>query len=489
MNTLFRVCLEKVCGWAGGVAVGLGVMVSGVPTFAVGTGDVVIQWNGLASGVLVENEALQNPGMASRSMAMMNVAIYDSFAMTKADFGASTFYGHDGSLSGLAATADTDAAAAQAAYTVLSSIYGEQQATLDAFLGTSLESIADGVAKTDGIALGTAIGEAVVAWRAGDGYDSSVQYVPTYEVGHWTPDPVNPGQEAWGPLWGEVQPFALPSVDAYLPVGPAELTSQAYADAFNEVKALGSVGSTVRTAEQTEAGLFWAYDRVGLGTPMVLFNEVLRTIGTQEGNTAKQNAEMFAKATVAMADAGIVAWNSKFEYDFWRPVTGIRDAELDGNAMTEDDDTWTPLGAPDGIDEVGFTPPFPTYLSGHATFGGALFGSLMEFYGTDDIAFTLSSEELAILMGDPALQALYGLNLTDSERAFASLSEAMAENGRSRVYLGIHWNFDDTVGQETGQAIAMSMYHNSFVAAVPEPASVALLTAGLMMLTRRRPKV
>lgn len=459
-------------------------------------GDIVLDWNQISTEVFTANETYQTPGHASRAMAMMNLAIYDSFTYTSPRFSKRSFFRYDGDIR-KSSKASGEVAAAQAAYTVLSSLYSDQQSLLDSHLANSLSNYADNRSKEHGIALGTQIGNAIVAARARDGFDSNVQYQPTYEVGRWQPDPVNPGQEAWGPAWGQVTPFALKSVDRYLPPPTPDLTSQAFADSYNEVKALGAVDSSVRTAEQTEVGLFWAYDRVGLGTPLSLYNDTLRTVAEQQGNTTAENAKLFAKASVAMADAAIVAWNAKFDYDYWRPVTGIRDGDLDGNPLTEADPNWTPLGAPDGVDEIGFTPPFPTYISGHATFGGALFESLIEFYGTDNIEFSLSSEELSILMADPELQELYGLSLEDAERTFSSFSEAMAENGRSRVYLGIHWDFDDILGQEVGQDVAQAVFDGRFespnrrrrgrrghglapgVQPAPEPASVVLLAMGL----------
>lgn len=432
--------------------------------------DVVLDWNELSAEILVNNQSYQNPGYASRSLAMMNLAIYDSFAVTSTLFRPDTFLDYDLQVTRYR-RASGEVAAAQAAYTVLSSLYPDQQSLLDDALSASLNSHAESHDKSNGIALGTELGNAIVASRANDGYDTVGQYMPTYEVGRWQPDPVNPGQEAWGPAWGEVDTFALQSVDQHLPGPMPDLTSIEYADSYNEVKQLGSVDSTTRTPEQTEIGLFWAYDRAGMGTPHSMYNQVLRNIARQQGNTTTENAELFAKATVAMADAGIVAWNSKFEHDFWRPVTGIRDGDLDGNPLTEAEADWTPLGAPDGEDEVGFTPPFPTYISGHATFGGALFGSLQEFYGTDDIEFTLTSKELEVLLDNPELQQLYGLDLEDAQRSFTSLGEAMAENGRSRVYLGIHWDFDDLVGREVGQDIAEAIFANSFAAADHAPST------------------
>lgn len=429
--------------------------------------DVVLDWNRVATDVLRDNTSLQNPGMASRSMAMMNLAIYDAFAMTSPT--GTMFYNYGMGHASPGYSASTDATAAQAAYTVMSSIYGDQQATLDNALSASLALIPDSQAKADGLALGQMIGQSIVDRRANDGYDSSSQYMPTNAPGHWQPDPVNPGQEAWGPAWGEVQTFAIHSGTQFMAPPMPDLTSQEYADAFNEVKDLGVLNGGTRTAEQTEIGYFWAYDRLGMGTPMRMFNDALQVVASQEGNTPEENASLFAKATVAMADAGVAAWNSKFQYDFWRPVTGIRDADLDGNPDTVADPNWTPLGAPDDDGGVGFTPPFPTYLSGHATFGGALFGVLAEHYGTDDIAFSLESEEVPGVL-----------------REFDSFSEAMAENGRSRVYLGIHWNFDDTEGQALGRDIAEYIFASPFIA-VPEPtASAGVLMAVLARITRRR---
>lgn len=449
--------------------------------------DEVLDWNQFASEMIISNVTVQNPGMATRALAMMNLAIYDSIATTG---GTQSFYTYDPSVTHLAGSASGQAAAIQAAYTVLSAAYSDQQSSLDSYLATSLAALGSSAQVTDGVALGTQIGQAIINERANDGFDAMTQYTPTNAVGHWQPDPVNPGQEAWGPGWGSVQTFALHSPGSFSPGASPAINTQAYADAYNEVMMLGGVDSTARTAEQTEIGLFWAYDRLGMGTPMVLYNDIMRTVAVQQGNTLEQNAQMFALATVAMADAGVVAWDSKFEYDLWRPVTGIRQGDDDGNDNTVGDEDWTPLGAPDGQDLVGFTPPFPTYLSGHATFGGALFATLIEFYGTDDITFTVSSEELQYLIDNPDLMAAYGLDLEDTERTFNSFSEAMAENGRSRVYLGIHWNYDDTVGQQTGTLVAQSIVNGQFVA-VPEPGSlVALLLLGLpaagRSLSRRR---
>lgn len=434
------------------------------------TGDAVLDWNNLFNELTSNSEDYQNPGYASRAMAMLNVAIYDSVAIASGD-SEITFYDYDSSLTNSSGDVSSQAAASSAAYSVLSSLYPDQQETIDSFYSDVLATYSQDSETEAGLILGAEVGSTVIANRADDGSDAIVEYTYTDEVGSFQSDPLNPDVPVWGPGWGDVETFAISDADAFTPESPPDSTSEEYAASYNEVKELGAVDSTTRTADQTEAGIFWAFDREGLGTPLALFNDILETVAVQEGNTFEENAALFAQASVAMADAGVVAWTTKFGEEFWRPVTAIQEGDADGNTLTEGDADWTALGAPDGGDDiVGFTPQFPTYISGHATFGGALFGTLQEFYGTDDISFTVASEELEILLDDPDLQEAYGLDLDDAERTFDSFSEAMAENGRSRVYLGIHFDFDDLVGQEVGQSIAASVA-SEFAVATPDDSS------------------
>ncbi|QDS94698.1 PAP2 superfamily protein [Roseimaritima multifibrata] len=429
--------------------------------------DVVLEWNDLFGEILVDDTQNQNPGYASRSQAILNLAIYDAVAIATSGNDAETFYDYDLNLS-QTDKISAEVAASQAAYTVLSSLYPDQQGTLDAFLETSLSSLSNDGNFADSLEVGTEIGNEILAIRASDGSDVIAEYTYTDEAGYFQPDPLNPDVAAWGPTWGDVDTFAISSSDDFRPETTPALTSEEYAASYNEVLELGSADSETRTADQTEAGIFWAYDREGLGTPIALFNDVLQTIAVQEGNTIEENAALFAQASVAMADAGITAWDTKFTEEFWRPVTAIQAGDTDGNDLTEGDADWVALGAPNGEDTTGFTPQFPTYISGHATFGAALFGTLQEFYGTDDISFDVTSAELEMLLENPELQEAYGLDLDDATRTFDSFSEAMAENGVSRVYLGIHFDFDDLVGQEVGQAIATSVASEFVVASDDE---------------------
>ena len=426
--------------------------------------DVVLGWNNLFGELLVADSTNQNPGYASRSMAMMNLAIYDAVTLASGETD-NTFYDYGEGIFGSNTRINAEVAASYAAHTVLESLYPDQQESIDAFLQNVIGGAQQNRRSSASVAMGTEIGNTILAARENDGSTDAVDYTYDNEVGYFQPDPLNPDVPVWGPAWGNVDTFSISSTDDFVPESTPALDSEQYADSYNEVLELGSVDSTTRTADQTEAGIFWAYDREGLGTPLSLFNDILESVAIQEGNSLEENAALFAQASVSMADAGIVAWQTKFSEDFWRPVTAIHQGDIDGNSQTEGDTDWTALGAPDGGgDIIGFTPQFPTYISGHATFGGALFGALQEFYGTDDIAFEVESRELEILLEDSELQEAYGLELDDAARSFDSFSEAMAENGRSRVYLGIHFDFDDLVGQEVGQAVATDVSSEFVVA-------------------------
>ncbi|WP_149496479.1 dockerin type I domain-containing protein [Roseiconus lacunae] len=426
--------------------------------------DAVIAWNDWFGEILSDSDAgYQTPGDASRTMAMLNLAIYDAVALASDGADADTFYDYEFELGGIE-TLSAGTTASFAAHTVLSDLYPEMQSRLDGLLSKATEhrsgEIVD-ISETIGVEIGNHILQA----RANDGTDVIGDYTYGDAPGDFQPDPLNPDVPAWGPTWGQSQTFVISSSDDYRPDSPPELSSDVYAEHYNEVLELGSADSSVRTADQTEAGIFWAYDRAGMGTPMALYNDILQTVAIEQGNSLQENAALFAQASVAMADAGITAWDTKFSEEFWRPVTAIHDGDSDGNSLTDGDPEWIALGAPDGgVDKIGFTPQFPTYISGHATFGGALFGTLQEFYGTDEIAFDVISEELTILLDNPELQEAYGIDLDDATRSFSSFSEAMEENGRSRVYLGIHFAFDDLVGQAVGQSIAASVASEFVVA-------------------------
>ena len=390
-------------------------------------GDAVIAWDREMLAAIRADQA--NVGLASRTMAMVSGAVYDAVnditrmhAVYHIDVAAPK-------------SASTSAAASEAAYRVLLDLDPAQQARLDVALAETLAAVPAGAARRAGIAVGDEVAAGMMAWRADDGSAASVPYVPGTAPGQWRPTP--PGyQVAWGPEWGQVTPFAIPSAAMFQAPPPPALNSAAYAAAYNEVKSLGARDSTTRTPEETLIGHFWAYDRASMGPPPILYDQIAQDVALQQHNSLEQDARMFALANIAMADAGIAAWDAKYAYNLWRPITAIRLGGTDGNPSTVGDPTWTPLGAPgDGV-VPDFTPPFPAYVSGHATFGGALFTTLADFYGTDRVRFTIGSDETP---------GVY--------RTFTSFSAAAEENGQSRIYLGIHYAFDKTAGIAVGDAI------------------------------------
>ena len=245
------------------------------------------------------------------------------------------------------------------------------------------------------------------------------------------------------------------------------MTSAAYTAAYNEVKNLGGATGTQRTEEQTFIGIFWAYDGTpSLCAPPRLYNQITVQIADQGRLSAIQFARLLALVNVAMADAGMTIWESKYHYDFWRPVLGIRESDPgtgptglgDGNPDTVGDPNFSPLGAPaSNLTGPNFTPPFPAYPSGHAGFGGALFQVMRRFYGTDNIAFTFVSDEFNGQTRDNN-----GNIRPFRPRSFSNLSQAEEENGQSRIYLGIHWSFDKTEGIAQGRRVGDYVFDHAF---------------------------
>ena len=250
------------------------------------------------------------------------------------------------------------------------------------------------------------------------------------------------------------------------------MTSAEYTAAYNEVKSVGGDGivtPTTRTPEQTFIGTFWAYDGTpSLCAPPRLYNQITVQLADQKHLNIVDLARLLALMNTAMADAGMSVWESKYYWDFWRPITGIRESDPgtgptgagDGNPDTIGDTTFSPLGAPaSNLTGPNFTPPFPAYPSGHAGFGGAIFQTLRRFFGTDNIAFTFVSDEFNGVTKDNQ-----GNVRPYMPRTFTSLSQAEEENGQSRIYLGIHWSFDKTQGIAQGQQVGDYVFDHAFVA-------------------------
>ena len=260
-----------------------------------------------------------------------------------------------------------------------------------------------------------------------------------------------------------MKPFVLASASQFRIRPVPALTSAAYAAAFNEVKRArrrrhrDARPSAPRTRPQ--AGIYWAYDGTpSLCAPPRLYNQIATKLTEDETDVVKL-ARLFALVNVAMADAGIAIWESKYFYKIWRPVTGIREADPGtgptGHGRRQPGDrsampTFSPLGAPaSNLTGPNFTPPFPAYPSGHAGFGGALFQMLRRILGTDNVAVHLRLGRVQ-RRDRRTTTATCGRS---SRARFTSLSQAEEENGQSRIYLGIHWSFDKTEGITQGRQV------------------------------------
>ena len=403
--------------------------------------DMVLRWTHVLQSTLRVDTTAPGPTWGSRNYAMVHVAIYEAVNSIQMDY--LPFYEYLPAAPG----ASLEAATAQAAHDVLTALYPAQATVLSIQLANSLGSLnaLPAVRRDAGIAVGKAAAALVLAHRANDGATNGVTYTPGNLPGDWRPDPLHPTQVALGANWGSVVPFTLASPAQFRVPPPPALTSPEYAAAFDEVRRMGSRNRSERTPDQTEAGIFWGYDRGGLGPPAILFAQITESVSRDRGYSLVDNARLFALVSVAMADAGIACCESKYFYNHWRPIAGIREADTDGNSATAAETDWEPLGAPNGGPPRDFTPPFPAYPSGHATFGAAIFRILELVSATDQIALTVRSDEL------PGV-----------ERHFTSFSQAAAENARSRIYLGVHWSYDDVQGRALGRNVADHLFAARF---------------------------
>ena len=403
------------------------------------------------------------PPRASRAMAITHIAMFE--AVNAATHRYRSYTG----LPAIQERVSLNYAIAQSAHDALVSLYPSQRPRLDALLSADAANIGGSAgALQAGEALGAAAARSILALRAGDGAqvpDPRVggAFTPIGGVGHWSPDPVSNLTLYLGAYWGQVKPFTLAAGNQFRAPAPPGLTDPAYTAGFQQVKSLGGdprQGTpTARSDAQTVEGIFWSYDGTpALCAPPRLYNQVARAIVLEHGlNGLPEAARMLAVINTAMADAAIAAWDSKWHYQFWRPVTAIRSANQGGNTAMKPDGSWYPLGAQaTNTRGPNFTPPFPAYVSGHATIGGALF-EVMRHYYPDATPFTFVSDEWNGLNKDASGATRPYIPLT-----FQNFTEAERQNAESRIYLGVHWQFDADQGIVMGHSVADWVWDHAF---------------------------
>lgn len=413
------------------------------------------------------------PARSARALAIHHLALFEALNAVLRSYP---------SYTGMAPAPDdsaADAALARAARDSLQALYPGQARSVEQNYARDMARIAPGRARDNGVETGRRAAAAVLAMHpphsGPEDLVVGLSFFPSNAPGKWRPDPVSRDPRALGAAWRAVRPFVLPALEPFRPAPPPDLASAAYAAAFEEVRQLGGDGlrtPTRRSAAQTVSGIWWSYE----GTPLIgaaprLYNQIALRIGARRNLSGMQMARMLALVNVAMADTCLVVWKTKYEEQFWRPLAGIREAspgtspsgQGDGNPATRADPQWTPLGAQaSNTGGPDFTPPFPSYPSGHASFGSALFQTLRRFYGTDAIAFSFVSDEFNGVTRDSAGRVRPRL-----VRAFASLSQAEYDNGRSRIYLGVHWDVDRSAGSEVGRRVADHVFEHGLLRAAP----------------------
>jgi hypothetical protein len=399
--------LQRSASIAG--VVGLALAVAPVATAQ----DVVLDFNQALLDAIADTST--PPPAATRAMAIVHVAVHD--AVVGIDRRHEAFL-----VETNPPLASIEAAAAQAAFETLVALFPSREVEFRTVLDAALAALPAGPARDAGVAHGSAVAASVLADRATDGFDATSPYEPTAIPGRWRPTPPDFTPPLL-PQWASLRPFAMTSPDQFRPVPPLDITTPEYARSLAEVQEIGKVDSATRTADQTEIAIIWE-GGAGTVTPPGHWNAIARTIAAQEGNGLIDNARLLGRLNVTLADAAICSWECKYGTDYWRPVTAIREADTDGNPLTVQDPTWLPLLP---------TPPFPTYTSGHSTFSGSGSTAIARFFGRDDFNFTFEAEGLS--------------------RDFTSLSEAADEAGISRIYGGIHYDFDNIEGLSSGRAL------------------------------------
>ena len=391
---------------------------------AVAKADPVLDWNAIAVNTAVANG--QNPFAQARDAAIVQLAVFEAVNAVTGNY--RSYVGNIDAPRG----ASADAAAIQAAYRVLVTFFANSKSTLDAALASSLASIPDGKAKTDGIATGEVAAATLIALRANDG-SSPAQFK--------TPGPAVPGEwqaTASCPIvngvasgiafqWQNVTPFGIRSAKDFLLGPPPALRSNEYAKTYNEVMTVGSIDSTERPPDRSEVATYYAAT-----SPTQAFNQAARQIAQEQRRTLSENARAFALINIAISDSLVATFFNKYHYNFWRPETAIHAGDTDGNRKTEGDPSFVPFIV---------TPCFPSYPSNHGAASNAAAAVMRRLYGEAGHSMTLSNPVVPTIV----LQ-------------YSSFKQITSDISDARVYGGIHFRTDQDAGAVLGLAIGKEVY-------------------------------
>jgi hypothetical protein len=422
-------------------------------------GDFLTDWNDQELTQI--RTTAMDPLFASRDLAILQTTLFDAInGVSRQDNG---FYVNQDAPAGTS----LGASMAAAGYQVMTTLYGSNSA-FTALYDAQIASLADSPASvSQGIAWGTSVANIITTYRAGDfSATSNPGYSASGAQGEWAPTPPAFGAQPLRPGWGDVIPFALNTGSQFRPNGPPSLDASVYAADFNQVKSLGQDISVTRTADNTDIAVFWN-DPQGTTTTAGHWNQALQTLTASLSLNAK--AKIFAAVNVAMADGAIAAWDAKYAFRSWRPVTAIRDEALR--------DTGIDFNNPDITGDAGWSPLFdtpvsPEYVSMTATMSRAAAAILANLLGGDINFFSISADT-------------NGDGVADMTRNYSSFSQAATEAGRAGIYEGSQFNFSVQDGLALGDNVAQYVSGNFFTP-VPEPSgAVCVLAAGLLLLLKR----
>ena len=412
------------------------LLASPVRAFADAAPNVVTDWVAIVQHAIHNAAAPRSGGTSQILHTMVHLAVYDAVVAIEGGYRPYAVRIH------AAPGADVRAAVATAAYlTARARIAPSQVPYLDGQYATYLANIPDGQGKADGIDVGELAAGAILARRAGDGFDAVVPYVCSSNPpppGEFEPDagcPAGPGapQPADAKV-GQIKPFTHDHPWWFRFNGPDPLRSKRYADDFAETRDYGRADSAVRSPEQTDIAYFWAEN------PYVHWNRNLVSLVISRGLSVRDSARFFALVQTAVSDAIIAGFGAKYEYRAWRPRTAIPLADTDGNKRTDPDPTWRPL----------LSVNHPEYPSGHGFWSGALLRAVTAFFGTNNITWTLVTSRAAVPQ------------LVQDERTYHRMDVLMRDIGDARIWAGLHWRAAIRDGESVGSRVAAHVARKFF---------------------------